>query len=132
MNSILLRVCVTWLLFLPVPILNGWLREKWYKAIIGESLSHQLGAVLISAVFLLYAYVCLKGTVASLPNWQLWCIGLLWLVLTLVFEFGLGLAAGRSWSYILSDYEVWHGRIWPLVLVTVLLSPFIVKWIVKH
>lgn len=131
MTSLLLRICVTWLLFLPVPILNGLLREKWYKAIVGDALAHQLGAILLSALFLVYAYVCLRGSVSGLLNWQLWCIGLFWLALTLLFEFGFGLAAGRSRSYLLADYEVWHGRIWPLVLVTVLCSPLVVKWIVK-
>lgn len=131
MNSLLLRALITWILFLPVPVFNGWLREKWYKASIGELASHQIGAVGISIIFILYAYVCLKGVVLQAPSWQLWCIGLLWLVLTLLFEFGIGIATGKTWKYMLSNYAIWRGRIWPVVLVTVLLSPFLIQLIVR-
>jgi hypothetical protein len=126
-SSIVIRVLLTWLLFLPVPIANGALRELWYKALMGERAAHQIGVPILCFVFLGYAYVSLRGEVAALSTPQLWSIGILWLTLTLAFEFGMGLAAGRSWSYMLADYRIWEGRIWPVVPLVVLVSPLIVR-----
>ena len=114
MKTFLLNALITWLLFLPIPIINGLLREKWYKSIIGEMVSHQVGAVVISAIFLLYAYVFLNGKVLMLTSRQLWQIGLFWLVLTLMFEFGLGLFAGRSWvGSVSKGKEDWRNLVSP-------------------
>jgi hypothetical protein len=128
-SSIWLRIILTWLLFLPIPIINGLLREKWYKKAVGETAAHQIGTVVVSGFFLLYAYISLASVMNSFTNFQLWLIGFVWLVLTLVFEFGLGLANGRSWEYMLADYKIWRGRIWVIVLMVVLVSPFFVKWL---
>ena len=42
-------------------------------------------------------------------------VGFLWVVLTLVFEFGLGIVQGRSWAEMLMPYTFKDGNIWPLV-----------------
>jgi small-conductance mechanosensitive channel len=130
--ALLARILITWVLFLPVPVINGILRETWYKALIGTVAAHIIGVVIISAAFLGYAYVSLWSLVALLSSSQLWLIGFIWLILTLLFEFGIGITEGRSWSYMLADYKLWEGRIWPLVLATVLLSPIIVQWFVGN
>lgn len=124
------RIIIMWLLFLPVPVINGLLREMWYKPIVGELLAGQIGTVAVSAVFLLYVYLFFKNALSALSSRQLLLMGGIWLILTLIFEFGIGIAAGRSWSYMLSDYNVLKGRIWPLLLAIVFTSPFIVRMIV--
>lgn len=124
-----IRVLLTWLLFLPVPVINGILREKWYKAIVGETAAHQIGTLVVSSMFLLYAFVSLKSKVNELSTLQLFYISLAWLIMTVIFEFGIGLAGGRSWDYMLQDYNILKGRIWVLVLAAVFFSPFIVKLI---
>jgi len=53
----------------------------------------------------------------------LW-VGVLWLVLTLAFEFGAGhYLLHKPWPVLLEDYDVSRGRIWPAVLIVVLLAP---------
>jgi len=130
--ALLARILITWVLFLPVPVVNGILRETWYKAIIGTVAADVIGVIIISAVFLGYAYVSLRSQVALLSSSQLWLIGFIWFILTLLFEFGIGIAEGRSWNYMLADYKIWKGRIWPLVLAIVFLSPMIVRWLVGN
>jgi len=46
-------------------------------------------------------------------------------VLTLLFEFGLGRALGRPMETLLADYNILRGRLWPLVLITELVGPWI-------
>lgn len=128
-KSLVIRAVITWLLFLPVPIINGLLREKWYKPIVGQIAGHQIGTVVVSVFFVIYAYISLSGKVTELTANQLWLVGCLWLTLTLVFEFGLGFATGRSLKLILVDYNIFAGRIWPIVPFVTLTAPFIIRWI---
>ena len=53
----------------------------------------------------------------------LWAAGGLWLALTLAFEFGSGIAAGRPVEEMLADYALWRGRLWPLLLLATLVGP---------
>src|SRR5574344_1418183 len=75
MKDIFLRILITWLLFLPVPVINGILREKWYKSLVGETAAHQIGTLVVSLFFVLYAYVSLKDKIHGLSNTQLLFVG---------------------------------------------------------
>jgi len=49
-----------------------------------------------------------------------------WVALTLAFEFLAGhYLFHNPWDKLLADYDVLHGRIWPLVLIVTLLAPVI-------
>ena len=50
-------------------------------------------------------------------------LGVMWALLTIAFEFGFGRAMGQSWATLLENYNLARGRIWPLVLVVLLLTP---------
>jgi hypothetical protein len=55
---------------------------------------------------------------------DVWVIGGLWVALTLAFEFLAGhFLFGNPWSQLLEDYNVFRGRIWVLVLVTIAVAP---------
>ena len=58
-----------------------------------------------------------------------WLIGISWALLTIAFEFAVGLAGGSTVSELLAAYNPLSGNLWLLVLVTTLLSPIIVKHI---
>lgn len=125
------KILLMWLLFVPVPIINGILREQWYKKILGELGTNITGTLVLSSAFLIYTYLFFRNDINDFSNQQLLLMGLIWLILTLIFEFGMGLIAGRSWSYMLADYNLMKGRLWPLFLVVLFFSPFIIKFIVS-
>jgi hypothetical protein len=52
-------------------------------------------------------------------------IGLLWVVLTLIFEFGFGRYRGSSWPQLLEDYNLLKGRIWILIPLWLAIAPYI-------
>lgn len=126
----MLKIFLMWAAFIPVPIINGTLREGWYKAKVGEFGANVIGCVVLSAFFLTYTYLFFKNDLGGFSTSKLLLIGGIWLGLTLVFEFGIGLMGGRSWGYMLSDYNLFKGRLWPLVLVVIFFAPFIVKKII--
>lgn len=120
------RIVITWLLFLPIPIINGLLREYFYKKRLGEFDSNIVGFVVLSVIFIFYAYLSLRDYLNTMTGYDLFLVGLCWLIFTLLFEFGMGFFSGRSMPYMLADYNVLKGCLWPLVLVIIATSPFIV------
>ncbi len=125
-----MREIVVYSLFWPLLMLlaigNGILREATYGLALPELHAHQLSTVLAIAVFGLAVFAlsqyCLPRSAA-----QASVIGLIWLALTLVFEFLFGhYVAGHSWAELLQDYDLLSGRVWLLLLVWVTCLPYIV------
>lgn len=121
-----LRAFGVWLLILVLAIANGGLREWLLLPHLGTPL-----ALWISGVLLCLGIVAL--TYAFLPRLHvrtrrgLWQLGLLWLLLTLAFEFGFGrLVQGHSWPELLAAYTFEDGNLWPLVLLVTLVAPRLV------
>jgi|GEM_PF-5379161 len=53
-------------------------------------------------------------------------IGIIWLALTVAFEFVFGrLVMRRPWSQLLSDYNVFKGRMWAVFLIWLTLAPYV-------
>jgi len=122
------RAILVWLLFIPIVFINAAVREIVYKPFTGELLAHQLSTIIGSVVFILLAYFLLRHCIYQTSNYKLLLIGLLWVTLTVVFEFCLGrFVTGASWNEILYDYHIGQGRIWIFFLITILLTPFIIR-----
>jgi hypothetical protein len=105
-------------------VANGALRDFTYGKRMGEAASHSLAVAPLAAVVRLWA-----GLVAR--RWPLRSrrsalgVGLAWLGLTLVFEFGLGKARGVPVDEMFADYDVRRGRLWPLALLAVVAAPLL-------
>jgi hypothetical protein len=124
---------LTWVLFIPIAIANGVLRETVYKPQVGDLAAHQISTLIASASFLLLAYAMLRRFVADVADRTLLKIGIAWVVATIGFEFGFGhYVDGRSWSRLLRDYDIIKGRVWSLFLLTMLVAPRLTKWLVMH
>ena len=53
-------------------------------------------------------------------------VGVLWLALTVAFEFLFGhYIAGHPWARLLHDYNLIRGRLWILVLLWTALAPYV-------
>ena len=122
---ILFRSVAAWLLILVLAMLNGGFREAVLLPSLGKPAALVLSGALLSACVVIVAMVLanwlkLDGSARSLA------VGSLWLLLTLVFEFGFGrLAQGRSWPEMLEAYSFKDGNIWPLVLALTFLAPLV-------
>lgn len=114
-----------WLPMMPIAILNGILREFVYKEQVGELAAHQIstltGIVLIG-FYILLIFRFLKITSKT----NVFKVGLTWMVLTILFEFGFGyFVAGHPFSNLMSDYNILEGRVWALFLVWLVIAPYI-------
>lgn len=115
-----------WLGLMPLMILNGILRQSVYGPHVGELAGHQISTA--TGIALLLAYLWLVFPRLRLRSARdAWRLGLLWLVLTLVFEFLFGrFVVGHPWTRLLQDYDLLAGRVWFLFLVAVVLGPMLI------
>lgn len=116
------RYILLWFPMIVLAVLNGTLRDLGYRPYLGELAAHQVSTLtllVLLGVYIRWVIHRFPPTVAQ----QAWLIGLVWLVLTLMFEFGLGLARGHSMSELLRDYNLFQGRIWVFIPLWTLIAP---------
>ena len=100
-----IRSLLVWLCFIPVAILNGGLRQYVLVRWFGE-----VGANALSGVLQKESYR----------------IGIVWMLLTIGFEFTFGLIGGVSFRELLSAYNPMSGNLWLLVVITTFGAPRLV------
>jgi branched-subunit amino acid ABC-type transport system permease component len=118
----LLRV---WLILLPAMIANGVFRELVLRSAIGPLAAGAMSAVLGIVIVLALTRLLLRP-LAGAPAATLARASFTLLALTVVFEFLFGHYVDRkSWSALVENYFLWRGNLWPLVLATLAITPFL-------
>jgi hypothetical protein len=112
-----------WALILVLAIVNGIFREAVLFKVLARSTAFTVSGVVLIACVLIVALLSIRWLGGrSLAQYA--GVGLLWLVLTLAFEFGFGLLVrGESLATLCDAYRFQDGNIWPLVLVAVAAAP---------
>lgn len=122
------RAALTWAAMIPVAIGNGIVRETVIQPGVGELPAHQLSVVTGSLGFLGVTWLMFRHQAMAESDQTLLKVGLAWVAATVAFEFGFDrLIDGKSWSELLHDYNVFRGRLWPVVLLVILSAPVAVK-----
>lgn len=123
----ILRALLVWLLLLVLAIGGAAFREGVLAPRIGGDAAHVVGTVVVVAVFLVVVALTAGWIVPSMDAGRLLRLGVGWTVLTVAFEFVFGrYVMGHPWSRLLQDYNVFAGRIWILVLLTLLVGPWLI------
>ena len=114
-----------WLPLVAIGILNGVLRQAVYGKYIGELTAHQIST--LTGIILMGLYIWwLTGVWKIESPGQAIAIGLIWLVMTVVFEFLFGhYVIGHSWKKLFHDYNILEGRVWVLVLAWITVAPIV-------
>lgn len=120
----LIRVILAWALIIAAESVHGTLR----RLLLDPDTAFALRQVsVVVAVLIVFAvtwvssrWMSVRGTGALLG------VGLLWVILSLAFEFGLGRALGMSVRQIAEGYDLSKGNIMPLGLLATALAPWIV------
>ena len=109
---------------LMIAVINGTARDLWYKKHIGELLGHQISTILLIILFGFYIKFIINKFPPNSGKEAIY-IGLLWLIQTLIFEFGFGRIRGNSWTKLFEDYNILKGHIWILILIWTTIAPYI-------
>ncbi len=121
----LIRYLLAWLAMLGIAIANGALRQETFGKIMPELRAHQLSTLIGSVLIGLFIWVVMRTWPASSER-QALSIGLIWLLLTVVFEFFMGLVlAHRPLAQVIQEYNLLTGRVWVLFLIWLTLAPWL-------
>lgn len=119
------KAILLWFSLMVLAIANGTVRVKWIIPATGLTAGLAISTVMLCALILLATWA---GTPWLRPqsSKEALGIGMLWLAMTIAFEFGAGhFLFKKSWAELFVDYDITQGRIWALVLVTTLLAPWL-------
>lgn len=121
----MLKYILGWLPLVVIAIVNGALREGLYGRYLSELQAHQASTV--AGIFLFGIYIwALIHFWRPTSSKQAINIGIVWLGLTITFEFiFMHFVLDRSWSQLLHDYNILGGRVWVVVLIWVTVAPYI-------
>jgi len=120
------KYAIAWIPMVFIAIANGAARQLGYERIVGELSAHQISCLTGISLFFAYTYV-LSCRMPFKNSLQALAVGLIWMALTVIFEFAFGhYAAGHSWERLLQDYNILAGRLWTFVLASLLFMPYIV------
>lgn len=119
------RGFLLWLLFIPLAVLNGVLRDLLLAPALGDPAGRALSSVTLSLLILGLTLIFI-GKLGASSRRGLVALGGLWAVLTLLFEFSFFvLVMGHPLDELLGDFDLFRGRLWLLVLATTFFAPLL-------
>jgi len=118
------RALVVWLVIIVGETVHGTLRQLFVTPLVGDSSARQIGIVVGSLIVFGVAVVFSRWLGARRLREQL-AVGLMWVVLTVVFELALGTLLGLTRERMLADYDLKAGGFMAFGLLFMLLSPVI-------
>lgn len=121
----ILKSLLIWLFFIPVAIVNGGLREYVLNPLLGQW-ALPLSGILLSA-FIFWITWGLFPRIGEVRRSERYGIAGLWVVLTVLFEFGFGLQGGLTMREMLSAYNPMTGNLWIVVLSVTAIAPLVVR-----
>ena len=119
----ILKSLIIWICFIPAAILNGGLREYVLAPAIGQKWALPASGIILSGLIFLITWLMYPRLIKNSTRKEKWLIGIVWVLLTVIFEFTSGLAGGNSIAELLAAYNPLTGNLWLLVLAVTLLSP---------
>lgn len=114
------RSLAVWFAILVLAAINGGFRDLALTPALGDTVARAISTVALCSLIAAVAWLTIRWIGPSNAART----GVLWLVLTLAFEFlGGRYLFGKTWTELLADYDVTRGRIWLIVPFVTLLAP---------
>jgi hypothetical protein len=120
--GVLGKIFLWWLGLLMLAVLNGALRDGFMIPHFGSTIGLVCSGVLLCALVLCVAL--LAAPPLHYKGVNLWVVGAVWLILTLSFEFTLGIAIQhKPVSQLMHAYTLQGGNLWSIVVLTIFVGP---------
>jgi hypothetical protein len=121
----MVKFMLAWVPMLLIAIGNGALREGWYGKYLGDLRAHQVSTATGVVLLGVYMWVLIRFWRPD-SSGQALAVGLMWLGLTVAFEFVFRRCIrGLAWSSLMHDYNIFAGRVWVVVLLWVAAAPYV-------
>lgn len=119
----MLRFVLMWFGLLLLAIINGTIRDFTYLDSLGEHRAHQLSTITLLVLMSVYCYF-IFGEWKLSSSEQAVLVGIVWLILTLAFEFLFGhFVGGHSWEKLFAQYNIFSGNLWILIIIWTAILP---------
>jgi len=119
------KYILAWIPMLVIAIANGALRQLIIAKVMSEPRAHQLSTLIGSLVMGIFIWLIVHIWPPASGH-QALLIGLIWLGLTIAFEFYMGLVLQhRPLAQVLDQYNLFAGRVWILFLLWITLAPWL-------
>lgn len=119
------RSVIIWLSIIPLAVLNGFIRESLLVSFISSRAALPLSALTLSLFIFIITYICIPRLIKGAKKDYI-KVGIIWLFLTIIFEFLMGIMLGNSLSEILMAYDITTGNLWVVVLLFIAVVPYLV------
>jgi hypothetical protein len=128
-DQMIFKYILLWFPMVLIAIFNALLRESVYGSFMSALRAHQVSSLTAIIFFGIYVWL-ISGRWRIESGQQALVIGLIWVVMTVAFEFLFGhYVMGHPWSRLFADYNLLAGRTWSLVLLGTLILPYIAYWL---
>ncbi len=104
--------------------MNGGLRDTFITPLIGENFSRPIsGFTLCCLIFIVsFIFVPRLGSGSKKIYIQM---GILWILLTIIFETVFGLLQGNNFNEIINAYDLTTGDLWLIVVIFIGFVPYL-------
>ena len=104
---------------------HGTLRQLFLTPLVGDFTARRISFFFAVLLIFLITYLFIRWI--SAPNVKsLFAIGLMWMILMTLFEFGLGhFVMNYSWEQMLVDYDVSRGGLMGFGLIFMIFAPWL-------
>ncbi len=120
-----LKFFIAWFPIVILAFANAAARQAVYEKYVGELAAHQISTLTMCILAGIYVWV-LSGYLKLQSSGQAIGVGLMWLVMTIMFETILGrYVLGNPWSQVFRDYNILEGRVWGLFLLWLTVAPYV-------
>ncbi len=124
-----IRAFLVWLVIIAAETVHGILRGVLLVPVVGDLPARQLGVLIGSLLIFAVAYLFIRW-MAVQTKLQFLAVGLLWVVLTILFEIGLGrLVLSLPWERLTEDYDVTRGGFMGVGLLFMAAAPWLAAWL---
>jgi len=118
-----------WVILAVIAVANGTFGKFVVSRWLGDYGSHVYKSIVVIVAVFAAGWFYARQTQGSGWVGAALGAGLLWLGMTVTFEFIAGhYLFGNPWESLFKDYRIWKGRLWSLVLLSDLAAPFLMGW----
>lgn len=123
-----LQAIAIWMIIIPIAILNGGLRENVLNKF--GNIALPLSGIILSACIWVVAFL-LVPKIKNCRKIDYFVFGVIWFVLTNLFDLSMYISDGGGLSDLLKSYNFMTGNLWILVVLTTLVAPMTVAKVKK-
>lgn len=135
MRKIYFKAILFWFVLLIIALINATIRELTYKPLLEPYIgiwAHQISSITAILFFFIAIFFFIRNSKENFSKKQLITMSSIWILLTILFETLMNFFWRKiSLIQTLQTYYFWNGETWIFVLISLVISPLIVRRILN-